>query len=218
MCQPSGGLYAALKENGIVCDVSVMRGRYREFSDGGWVDFSRTVSQVEPWEVDPNDFARTRHGSEVWELPVFTEVSSLPQFAYLLKKRFRPWYYLRIHRARRFHGGRGDYSPRVVKSGRQKEYYGSFGYMHYRHLSSYVKKMVQIQDREGMEGHLIFLTHSKSFLSYKNFERFLGYINKNDRVRFKTTRSYVSDYLSRVSSNTKANTISGSGWKSEGRS
>lgn len=93
LCQPSTGLYNAFKNHGILCDVSVMKGRYAEYEDGKKLDFRDAVSRFRPWEVDLDDFAREQKGSGVWELPVYTEESKLPHPLYLLKKAFYPLYY-----------------------------------------------------------------------------------------------------------------------------
>ena len=194
-CQPSNNLYKALKNNGIVSDVSVMKGRYALYEDDKYVDFRHAVSQYEPWEVDPEDFAKEQKGSGQWELPVFTEESKLPHPAYLLKKAFRLIYYYQIFQKRKKQKGGGSYSPKVIEKGKSKEYYGSFGYMHYKHLVSYVKHIQKMSKTNKNIKHLIFLTHSKSFLDYNNFEKFLKITAKDPEVIFSTTRSFINNHL-----------------------
>ncbi|MDI6401474.1 hypothetical protein QLX67_05660 [Balneolaceae bacterium ANBcel3] len=197
LCQPSNGLYNALRNNGIVCDVSVMKGRYAKYADGSYLDFRDAVSRYEPWEVDPDNFAYEKKGSGVWELPVFTETSALPHSAYLLKKAFRPLHYYRIHHKRKVQKGRGVYSPKIVKKAKYKEYYGSFGYMHFQHLLSYVDKVRDYHQSKqtSLEAHLTFLTHSKSFLDYDNFEQLLIHCTSDNKLHFSTTRAYVNKNL-----------------------
>ena len=49
LCQPSTNLYRALKNHGITCDVSVMKGRYARFEDGSHLDFRNAVSRYQPY-------------------------------------------------------------------------------------------------------------------------------------------------------------------------
>lgn len=195
MCQPSAALYKALKSNGILTDVSVMKGRYARFADSSYVDFRNAVSRYNPWEVNPTNFALEKKGSGVWELPVFTEVSSLPQSVYLLKKSFRPIYYYNIYKKRKIQKGGGDYSPKKVERGKYKEYYGSFGYMHYKQLLSFVINLNKYSSRNGQPYHLIFLTHSKSFLDFNNFDKLLKSLSEEDKINFVTTHEYIENYL-----------------------
>ncbi len=141
LCQPSTGLYNTLKKHGIVCDVSVMKGRYTKFDDGSWLDFRDAISCYNPWEVCPDNFALESKGSGVWELPVFTEESIVPHPFYLLKKSFRPFYYYSTYRKRKILPGGGAYSPKVIGKKKSKEYYGNFGYMHYKNLLSYISQV-----------------------------------------------------------------------------
>lgn len=197
MCQPSTNLYKALKKNGIISDASVIKGRYAEFSDGGKIDFRYAHSKFEPWEVDPDDFARERKGSGLWEFPVYSEVSGLPHTVYLLNKSFRPLYYYKIFRKRRIQKGGGDYSPKTIKTADKKDYYGSFGYMHYKHLLSFLNDVKSNSVNETADTHLIFLTHSKSFLNFPNFDRLLVNLKRFPDVNFTTTRHYIFDFISR---------------------
>ena len=194
-CQPSNGLYLALRKNGIICDISVMKGRYRKYEGGKVVDFRNAVSCYEPWEVDPENFAREQTGSGVWELPVFTEISSLPHPVYLLKKAFRPWHYYKIFQKRKKRKGAGGYSPKVIPSEKSKEYYGSFGYMHVKHLMSYINHLQEISCSNIDVNHLIFLTHSKSFLDFKNFENLLKRLSLFQEIQFSTTRNYIQQRM-----------------------
>ena len=194
LCQPSMGLYHAFKNHDIVCDVTVMKGRYAQFDDGSCIDFRDAVSRYEPWEVNPDNFAQEQNGSGVWELPVFTEESNLPQQIYLLKKAFRPLYYYNIYKKRKLNRGGGDYSPKIVKNGKSKEYYGSFGYIHYKHLLSYVNHVQKAAENKKNQ-HLILLTHSKSFLSYVNFGRLLNNLYKKHNIVFSTTQHYIEKIL-----------------------
>lgn len=197
LCQPSEGLYKALKKNDICCDVSVMKGRYKKYSDGSFVDFRDAVSRYEPWEVEPNNFADEYVGSGLYELPVFTEVSGLPHTAYLLKKAFRPGHYFKILKKKKKRVQAGRYSPDIVKTGEKKDYYGSFGYMHYKHLLSFLQKVSEYPRNANNQipRYIIYLTHSKSFLDYKNFERFLVKAAELDNIEFITTRQFVANYL-----------------------
>jgi len=194
-CQPSHGLYHALKKHGIVCDVSVMKGRYKIYDNNCVVDFQKAVSPCIPWEVHPADFAKEQKGSGLWELPVFTEISDLPHPVYLLSKAFHPWHYFKIYQKRKIKKGSGTYSPKIFKYGKSKEYYGSFGYMHFHHLKSYLKDIQIMAKKNGNINHLIFLTHSKSFLDYNNFERLLKDLSVLDTIEFTTTRRYVNNFL-----------------------
>lgn len=198
MCQPSTGLYHVLKKHGIVCDVSVMKGRYKRFADGGYIDFRNTFSRFKAWEVEPDNFALVKKGSGLWELPVYTEISRLPHPVYLLSKSFSPLHYYRIFKKRKIQKGGGQYSPKVEASGKYKDYYGSFGYMHYRHLINYVK-VAQRKAQPGKKNrHLICLTHSKSFLDFKNFDRFLHRLSQNKEITFSRTRDYIRKYHDRT--------------------
>ena len=196
MCQPSSGIYTALRDNGIVSDVSIMPGRHCKYADGGQVDFRDAHSRFMPWEVDPDDFSQYKQGSGIWEFPVYTETSSLPHMIYLLKKAFYPRHYYKIYNARKLHKGKGAYSPSIVERGKAKEYYGSFGYMHYKHLLTYVNDIRQNKDTSGNPKYLILLTHSKSFLDYTNFENFLKSLSRYEDVVFSTTRSFVKNFIS----------------------
>jgi hypothetical protein len=195
MCQPSTGLYNVLKKHGIICDVSVMKGRYKRFADGGFIDFRNAHSRFEPWEVDPDDFALEKQGSGLWELPVFTETSRLPHPVYLLSKSFAPMHYYRIFKKRKDQKGGGYYSPQVVASGKYKDYYGSFGYMHYRHLLNYVKAVKRRAQSDKNTRHLIFLTHSKSFLDFDNFDKLLHLLSHMNEISFIKTRDYIKEIL-----------------------
>lgn len=195
MCQPSTNIYKTLKNHGIVCDASVLKGRYKKFEGGGYIDFRHAPSQFEPWEVNPDDFARLKPGSDLWELPVYTETSKLAHPAYLLSKSFAPLYYFNIFKKRRSQKNGGAYTPKAIESGKHKDYYGSFGYMHYKHLLSYTDRVKINASNTGKSKHLIFLTHSKSFLDYKNFETFLCLLSKQDAVVFSTTRNYINNHL-----------------------
>jgi len=191
LCQPSGGLFEALKKHGIVCDVSVMKGRYKKYEDGSFVDFRRAASRYEPWEVRPDDFSREQKGSGVWELPVFTEESTLPHQVYLMKKAFRPWHYFNVYRKRKIKKGGGEYTSKITENCKAKEYYGSFGYMHHRHLDSYVRHIKNKVKTNRRINHLIFLTHSKSFLDMNNFKNFLSSVSTDKGIYFSTTRDYI---------------------------
>ncbi|MDG5766329.1 hypothetical protein QA596_02540 [Balneolales bacterium ANBcel1] len=197
LCQPSNALYYALRNNGIICDVSVMKGRYAIYEDNSYVDFRNAVSRYEPWEVDPGNFAREKSGSGVWELPVYTTTSTLPQSLYLLKTAFQPLHYYRIYQKRKQQPGIGRKGMNPVISGRKKEYYGSFGYMHYRHLLKYIYQVQSIYHSVGFmkEPYITLLTHSKSFLDFNNFEHFLRHIAVDSEVRFSTTLEYVTHNL-----------------------
>ena len=197
LCQPSTDLYTALRNNGIICDVSVMKGRYAEFEDGSYVDFRDAVSRYEPWEVHPDNFAHEKKGSGLWELPVYTETSALPHSAYLLMKAFRPLHYYCIHQKRKVQKGAGAYSPKTVIKAKEKEYYGSFGYMHYKHLLNYVDRVENYHQSKpsSMDAHLILLTHSKSFLDFENFEQFIRRSALGKNLQFSTTRAYVRQNL-----------------------
>ena len=195
MCQPSTNLYKALKKHGILCDVSVIKGRYKEFSDGGKIDFRYAHSNIEPWEVHPDDFAKKQKGSGLWELPVYSELSGLPHPVYLLSKCFRPLYYYNIYKKRRIQKGGGDYSPKTIRNSYKKDYYGSFGYMHYNHLLSFAKDVKKNRINRNEDSHLIFLTHSKGFLYFDNFEKLLDKLSSDENIRFTTTRNYVKNNL-----------------------
>ncbi len=196
LCQPSSNLYNALKNNDIVCDVSVMKGRYQKYSDGRYVDFRHAVSRFVPWEVHPDDFASEQKGSGIWELPVFTEESALPHPVYLIKKAFRPRYYYRIYQKRKLQKGSGSYYPKIVERSNIKEYYGSFGYMHYFHLYDYIKKVLNNSDKQHTEyPHIIFLTHSKSFLDFKNFELLLKKLSSYKRIQYITTQRFIQKFI-----------------------
>ncbi len=194
MCQPSINLYKVLKKHGILCDVSVIKGRYKKFTDGGVIDFRTAFSSFEPWEVDPYDFANKQEGSGLWELPVYSELSSLPHPFYLLSKSFRPLYYYKIFKKRRLQKGGGDYTPQAVDSS-NNDYYGSFGYMYYKHLLSFVSDIKNYSNKDLINKHLIFLTHSKSFLDYDNFNQFLCDLSKNSNITFINTRDFVKNAL-----------------------
>jgi len=196
MCQPSKNLYKVLKKHCILCDVSVIKGRYKEFSDGGKIDFRYAYSNYEPWEVHPDDFAKKQEGSGLWELPVYSEASGLPHPVYLLSKSFRLLYYYNIFKKRRIQKGGGDYNPKTIKFGNKKDFYGSFGYMHYKHLLSFVKELKKKEINRNEDTHLIFLTHSKSFLNYNNFEKLLDKLSSDESINYTTTRSYVKNNLS----------------------
>jgi len=191
MCQPSTALYRVLKKHGIVCDVSVMKGRYKKFADGGVIDFRNAFSRFEPWEVDPDNFALEKQGAGIWELPVYTEMSRLPHPVYLLSKSFSPLHYYRIFKKRKIQREGGQYSPGVVASEKYKDYYGSFGYMHYRHLVNYVRVVQRQNQAVEKKRHLIFLTHSKSFLDFDNFDRLLRWLSQNKEITFSRTRDYI---------------------------
>ena len=195
LCQPSTGLYKAFKKHGIVCDVSVMKGRYAEYGDGSRLDFRNAVSRYRPWEVDPDDFSKEQKGSGVWELPVYTDESTLPHPLYLLKNSFQPIYYYRINEQRKIRKGGGEYSPQVIRRGESKEHYGSFGYMHHNHLKSYVDTVKEKAKTYKDARHLILLTHSKSFLDYKNFEKLLSKLSPDPQVSFTTTRDFIRENL-----------------------
>ncbi len=195
-CQPSTNLYKALKKHGILSDVSVLRGRFKHFNDGGHVDFRNVPSEFYPWEVDPNNFANCIPGSGFWELPVYTETSILPHPIYLLTKSFSPFYYSRIFKQRRNQKLNSTYTLKVVESTKQKDYYGSFGYMHYKHLLNYVDTVKGEAKKTDKEIPLIFVTHSKNFLDYNNFERLLKILSQDPAVSFATTCSFLGRYLS----------------------
>ncbi len=190
MCQPSTNLYKALKKHGVICDVSVMKGRYKKFEDGGYIDFRHAPSRFEPWEVDPNDFANHKEGSGFWELPVYSETSRLPHPLYLLSRSFAPLYYYNIFKKRKQQKGSGSYSPKVINTTKEKDYYGSFGYMHYKHLLSFIHVVKKHQPASSKDKYLILLTHSKSFLDYGNFESLLKIITSDPEVFFSTTQDY----------------------------
>jgi peptidoglycan/xylan/chitin deacetylase (PgdA/CDA1 family) len=195
MCQSSNGLYQALKKHEIVCDVSVLKGRYRRYEDGSVVDFRNAVSCYEPWEVHPDDFARAQKGCGVWELPLFTKVSSLPPPVYMLSKSFQPCHYFNIYQKQKTRKGGVNYYPKVIETGKLKEYYGNFGYMHHSHLESYVRHIKDLAKTNANINHLIFLTHSKSFLDFENFEKLLKNLNSQGMATFTTTRKHIEEYL-----------------------
>lgn len=191
LCQPSRILYQALRHNQIVCDATVMNGRHIEYKDGSWVDFRDSISNVNNWEVDPDNFSRQSSDSGVWELPVYTEVSNLPMPLYLLSRAFNPLYYYRINRSRKFRRGGFEYSPEISFRSSEKEYYGSFGYMHYNHLLKYVRDLKLMKKTNTRINHLIFMTHSKSFIGYSNFKTLLSKIRDDQEIEFSTTLDYI---------------------------
>ncbi|MFN3554346.1 MAG: hypothetical protein ACK4VN_00110 [Bacteroidales bacterium] len=195
MCQPSTLLYKALKKHGIVCDVSVIKGRYRIFEDGGCIDFRLAHSRFNPWEVDPNNFAFHKEGSGFWELPVYSETSRLPHPLYLLSRSLAPLHYFKIFRKRKQQKGSGYYSPKSLNSTTEKDYYGSFGYMHYKHLLAIVQSIKGNMDLGNKEKHLIFLTHSKSFLDFRNFEKLLRELVADPNIKFSTTQNYINKFI-----------------------
>ena len=196
MCQPSSNLYKALKKHDIRCDVSVIKGRYRVYADGSKIDFSYAHSYFEPWETHPDDFAKEQKGSGIIEFPVYSEVSYLPNYVYLLMKSFRPMYYYDILKKRKERLKRDiRYSPKLIKQGKKKDYYGSFGYMHYKHLLHIVNNIKNNRVNGTVPDYIIFLTHSKSFMSYKNFENLISKLSQDNDVSFTTMRSYVKKYL-----------------------
>ncbi|MFW6134488.1 MAG: hypothetical protein ACOC5R_02805 [Elusimicrobiota bacterium] len=195
MCQPSKNLYRALKNHRIICDVSVVKGRYQKFADGSIVDFRSAHSCFEPWEVDPDDFSNKKEGSGLWELPVYSETARLTHSVYLLTKSFSPMYYYKISKRRQVQKGGGRYSPKVVKIGKPKAYYGSFGYMHYRHLLKYVRQVKKYTQKTNKTGHLIFLTHSKSFLDFNNFNQLLNSLSQMEGIKFNRTTDFIRKIL-----------------------
>lgn len=195
LCQPSTNLYKVLKKHKIVCDASVMKGRYTYFADNSYVDFRKTVSQYKAWEVNPINFTEEQKDSGLYELPVFSEESLLPQQVYLLKKAFRPIYYYNILQKRKTQKGGGSYTPKTQKKGKSKGYYGSFGYMHHKHLMSYVKHVTNKAKNNKNIRHLIFLTHSKSFLDFNNFAVFLKNLSQIPDINFSTTRNFIETNL-----------------------
>ena len=195
MCQPSMKLYKALRNNGIRSDASVLKGRYVRYEDGSYVDYRNAVSRYNSWEVDPENFALQKKGSGVWELPVFTEITSLPQPMYLLTKSFRPNYYYSIYKKQKIQKGCGDYSPKTVELSKYKEYYGSFGYMHYKHLHSFVRKLKSNASGNSYPSHLILVTHSKALLDFNNFEKLLISLSRENQIRCINTRDHVDKYL-----------------------
>jgi len=189
MCQPSEKLYESLKENGITCDVTVMKGRYKKYSDGSYIDFRYAPSYYEPWEVCPDNFSCEGKDSAFWEIPVYTEVSNKPHIFFLLSKSFAPYYYFKI--MKKVKSKNRTYSPKSIETSPQKDYYGSFGYMHYKHLVLYVRKMVNISEIDKRDYPLIFLTHSKSFYDSSNFEKLLIELKNNKNLKFTTTYEYI---------------------------
>lgn len=194
LCQPSGNIYGSLKNNGIVCDVTLIRGKYAEYGDFGSVDFRETISQVKPWEVDPEDFTKEKPGSGVWELPVYSEITSQSLPFYLLKSSFRPLYYAKIFRSRKLSPGSNTSTIPLTRSSEARPVYGSFGYIHYRHLLKMVEKVQEISKHEKAS-HFIFLTHSKSFLDFRNFENLLNTLTKKPGIVFCNTRDYIRNHI-----------------------
>ena len=194
MCQPSTNLYKTLKKHEIVCDVSVIKGRYREYEDEGKIDFRNAYSRYVSWEVNPNNFAIKCNGSGLWELPVYNELSILPHPLYLLFKCFRPLYYYKIFKKINNQESSG-YSPKVITTSKKRDYYGSFGYMHYKHLLSYIQKVNNQRLNDDKVSHLILVTHSKNFLDYENFKLLLRCIKKNGDIRFSNTRNYIRENI-----------------------
>jgi len=105
MCQPSMNLFRALTKHGIKCDVTVMKGRYKEYENDGKVDFRDAYSSIKPWEADPGNFARKREGTGFWQIPVYSELTRLPHQLHLLKKSFRSIYYYKIYKQRKMRKG-----------------------------------------------------------------------------------------------------------------
>ncbi len=198
LCQPSNTIYNVLKRNKIICDSSVINGRFKKYSAGGFVDYLNTVSPTEPWEVDPNDFSKEKNGSGIWELPIYTNISSVPNKFFLLLKAFKPLYYYNIRKKLKDKAKQHkiekqsikDFKPKVIGSPLKNYFWGDFGYMHYKHLSGIVKE-VNKRRPEGINKYIILLSHSKTFIDYKNFELFLKKQAQSYDVSFSTTREFV---------------------------
>jgi len=193
--QPSIYVYRALRKHDISCDVSVLKGRYKIFEDGTFVDFRKTVSLFEPWEVDPDDFAKEKKGSGFWEIPIYRELTAQRRSVYLLRRSFRPFYYYKINNKLKKKNGGGQHPPKIIERDKLRGHHGDIGHIHYAHL----RKMVNLVKNNVLTSrgnkHLIFLTHSKSILDFDNFEKLLQNLLTDSEVSFITTGDYIEKVI-----------------------
>jgi hypothetical protein len=194
MIQPSGTIYRALKDIGVLADVTVMRGLRMASETLGSVDFSKTPSTVKPWFPSTDDFtvAAPTYGG-LFCIPTFSTVTRmpLPVFAF-----FANPFSLDYYRRKRIFDRRRAYKP-VYYSG-QKKPTGpralalDFGQMHSSTLLKLVKKFRDDSRRDQWaEGPLILYTHSKQFFSVENLDRFLVALSGQADIRFSRTRDAV---------------------------
>jgi hypothetical protein len=196
LCQPSTNLYYALKKNGLICDSSVVQGRYYDYGKMGSIDFRKTVSNTETWEVNPDNFALEEKGSGLWELPVYTEKTNLPLPLYLIIQSRNPLYYYRIFRGQRKSQKRITVKGIAAKSSNEKAIYGSVDYLYYKHLLKMVKRVQKLSHDSQKSCFFCFMAHSKSYLDFNNFDRLLSVLSKDNSIVFTRTRDFVRDRIS----------------------
>lgn len=204
MAQPSAGLIRAMRRAGIVADCSVVPGKWMVYRDHGNLDYRQVPSRIMPWWTNGADVATAGAKEEgVLELPTFTEAYGVPLAVHLLKGNLRGLpHYFGIYARKRERDRLRDFTPPLARppgGGRLSRFfaarstYGSFGYMHHRSLIKMVRAAQRLAHENGVaEAPLVLLTHSKSFFSFSNFDRFLQRLRSEPGVAFSRTRDCVS--------------------------
>lgn len=209
MIQPSYNIIRALNELNILADVTVVKGMKLSGKLGN-IDFSYAPSPLLPWHPDIHDVAKSgkNNGCNLICFPTYSEEIYIPgiifeavfnifSVSYNIKKKFHD----------KFHVSK--YTPVFMRTKNNEEddnFYVSrhkilrrifhkrqitldYGYYHYRTIYKIILSILEKCEKLGLTDiPLILLSHSKSFYSYKNFEKLLRKISNNEDLSFKTTQ------------------------------
>jgi hypothetical protein len=192
--QPSKNIYSVMKELGIKAETSIRKGIVRDYGKYGSIDFSYAPYNLHYWFADLEDFAReNKVNSDIISIPTYSIPINKPLPLYLILHRPSTiTYYFKMY----IKSKQRDYgeSPKLIEQ-KGNSVYCNFGLLHYKNILDIVNKA--IAECEKMNYHnipFIMLTHSKSFNSYKIFEKLLSILKNYDEsniIKYKRTQEVV---------------------------
>ena len=194
MNQPSENIYSAFKRLGIIADVTVRRGLFRDMGNLGKIDFTNSFSNIDYWSSDKHNFAlKAENDNNIISIPTYTTDIKGNKYFYLLKKNpFGLFYYTRLFLKENIKSR--SKGPQIIY-GSNRTLHCNFGLLHYKNTIQIINQA--ILDCKRLNVHnlpFIMLTHSKSFNSYRNFEKLLIHLKSlqnNNLIYFETTNDVV---------------------------
>jgi len=194
---PSANVVRALSANGIPIDTSVFKFGRRE----GMVafDYSHAPSSLVPWPASGRDICERDDDSDVWEIPIYSELRWLG--AFLSAGRIRRALAGRRHRIRQAAPGDGGMAKRTGGAAaalgaalKRQAWKADFNQCSGRQLQAGLRRAFARHAPIDTTGPLPFVLigHSKLFTpsNERSLEPFLAYVAAHpERYRFATLRS-----------------------------
>jgi hypothetical protein len=192
--QPSKNIYNSMKKLGIKAETSIRKGIVRYYGKYGKIDFSYAPSSLHYWFADSEDFAvENKVHKDIISIPTYSIPLNKSLPLYLIQQRpstITNYFKMYIKSKQRDYGE----SPKLIKQ-QGNSVYCNFGLLHYKNILDILNKAInECKKNNYLNVPFIMLTHSKSFNSYKNFEKLLSILRnyeKTNIITYKRTQEVV---------------------------